>query len=289
VHAWLLRQAETYGLGYIPEDHGGQSPAEILAEVRKRTFNIIQELFGYHGRTFATKIGMSVLTMDHVAGKKTSQMTPYHLRLCQLTLMQHINGIRQTLTDVERELWVTMQLTHHPQLDHHTRHALSNLSAYRARHRIRDAQGKPNMTRKEFDAGGWVRMMPARACATLKNPTADNLYDATLKEIQAQVESGVVNATWDHLERKGRLPDNDPLDPAVVRKEKHRKRMADFRRRSPDAPKGPKFGTPEAKEKARKARKSQAQLEKILKRARQERESLLSEPPKPPRKPSKSP
>lgn len=233
IQAWILRQAETYGLGYIPTEYGGQTADEILQECRQRTYRIIKELFGGHGRTFALQVGMHPSTMNHVIGNQTSHNTPMHLRLAQALLLQHIGGMKQTLCDVERELWVAMQLTHHPEIDPKT----SLASVHNTRKRLREMIGNANTTRKEFQVS-WLRFMPLRAVATVRHADQTNTYEAMIKELEQLVAEGNVLPEWQHLKRKGRLPYRDPMDPAVLKDaEAHRERR---RRKKAGLPPRPK-------------------------------------------------
>lgn len=164
---------ETMGMGYIPEDLGGKSLEQITEEIRERTVNTLENLYGREWRKLVKSAGMSPTTWGYIAKPKTKRYASKtvankntHLRLAHLVMLTHIASIRETLRDFEREIWILMQLAHDPRLgpEFETRRKSE------ARKRIKQNLGK---VRTEYTGTYGFNMLPLRVRANLIHPDVD--------------------------------------------------------------------------------------------------------------------
>lgn len=187
--AFLRRQGETYGLGYVPTDLGGKTAAELLHELRQRTVNVIAQLYGRHSENFMNSVGITKTTARHIYGSaEDCTTTSLHFRMGHAVLLAHIGSVRQTLTDLERELWVLMQLTHHPLL---LRTPTANQKmASRKLIAQQLAERNPNNLKLTKPV-----LMPIRAQALINHPELAP-HAAVSKELDALIQAGTLTPDW---------------------------------------------------------------------------------------------
>lgn len=197
IQKFLRRQAETFGLGYIPENHGGKSARETIDDLRQRTIDVMVELFGPYYPHYLSQVGIDRLTVKHLSGLSTNRHTPLCLRLSQAILLNHICGLRQALADIERTLWVLMQETHTPQLDEMRTPPVSRREM---KYEIRKALGT-------LPKSGYVvprrckgYLMPFRAKGLVAYPELDPV-SSYRKELDDAVARGDLDASWLETER----------------------------------------------------------------------------------------
>jgi hypothetical protein len=190
---FVRRQAEAYGLGYVPTDLGGATKEQVFAELRTRTIDVLAQLFGPFYSNFLSQTGISKQTARQIQGAfPDGAQTHVHFRIAQAMLLTHVNGIRQYLCDIERELWVLMQLTHHPLLNKVTnptgRIGYRNAEARKA---IRNEIGnvRPHQRiHKPF-------LLPIRAQALINHPELPP-HAALEKELDRAIAAGELEARW---------------------------------------------------------------------------------------------
>lgn len=107
-----------YGYGETPTHEPLASRQELLVEIRKRLRDITEYL--YPGATFSDVARLHNFTRPLIekalTNCKETLCGAETLRAVMLNYMVHIGGIRDSLVEVERELWVLLQLTHDPRL-----------------------------------------------------------------------------------------------------------------------------------------------------------------------------
>ena len=197
VTMFLRRQAETYGLGYYPSEYGGKTAPEKLEDQRTKLIAIIRELFGPSWRVFLGHVGFPEKTAEYICGfdtrpkknRKSDLAFPHHLRLAQMVLLTHISGIRETLNDLEREIWVLMQQSHDPELTGESAYHHRMAQTAKSRQSIREALGKVliDIPKPYF--------LPIRSLAMLNYPNLTS-REATRLEILDRLERDALGKKW---------------------------------------------------------------------------------------------
>ena len=166
-----------------------------------------RELMGDNAYRMVERVGISHFTAKHVLGHVTNKMSIYHIRLAQALLLAHIGGVKETLTDIERELWVTMQLTHHPLVEFNGSYD-KHRHTVKKKMMIRIGDTKAARRAKEFPIQG-MKLLPIRATAIIKHPDLTP-HAAVIKELQEQVDARKIHKRWSNLTNNGNVPATDP-------------------------------------------------------------------------------
>jgi hypothetical protein len=215
VLGFLYRQAETYGLGYVPPSLGGQTAAEILKDCRERTQKVADSLYGPRWPEYIKLVGIDKQTIQHLTpGKmqRTNAATPKCLRLAQLSMMVHLQNVREQLNDLERELWVAMQLTHSPALSlkvgkvGRKQDALKKMKA-----RIGENPNK-SRTIELAESARAFSLMPLRAVGMVRDPSLHPM-EAYRAEVEREMNQGHISEMWQHSipPVRGQTYDKDPV------------------------------------------------------------------------------
>lgn len=108
-NAWLHTPAK------LPDGVESLKPEEILAHCSHRTERILASLMGENAYQLAGMVGLS--KNDFFYGVYPIRFRDLaRMRIIQVGMLAHLNTIREHLSDLERELWVAMQMAHDPRL-----------------------------------------------------------------------------------------------------------------------------------------------------------------------------
>jgi hypothetical protein len=101
--------------------------------------------------------------------KRSRGKAPAKIRELRLHMLTHIGTLREHLTDLERELWVLLQLTHDPRL---MTRGLSKSSLKHRKQKRRKAIADAKRNRLPVPQPNDVPVvLPARILAMLKDPS----------------------------------------------------------------------------------------------------------------------
>lgn len=187
---YLRSVAETFGLGYVPEDMGGLSPKLRFKAMVDDTLDIVRDLFGPSWKRFISHVGLPPDAARLLAGKKyASQSSLIELRLIHMTLLTHIGGIRQDLDDYERKLWVLLQQGHDPHFTGEDARLSYMSHINRGRQHMREALG--NILKKVPKP----YYLPLRALAMIEHPGLDSRAAKELTK-HDMYKRGELNKAW---------------------------------------------------------------------------------------------
>jgi hypothetical protein len=187
---YMQHVAETYGLGYVPPDMGGKTLKVRFKGMIDETVEIVRDLFGPSWRRFIEHVGLPPDAAVLLSGRKyASQSSIIELRLVHMTLLTHIQGIRQDLDDYERKLWVLLQQGHDPQFTGQDGRTSQLAHIKRGRQHMREALGDIlKRVPKPY-------YLPLRALAMIEHPGLDS---RTAKELTKQdmLKRGELMKPW---------------------------------------------------------------------------------------------
>ena len=186
----MRRQAETYGLGYVPVEYGGMTTAEKMRDLQKRVCVHIRDLFGPSWRVYIAHVGLPTSSIPYITGRqRLSPASVHHLRMAQMILLVHLGEIRERVHEVEREIWVEMQMTHDPNITGESAYTSELAHVTRGRQHIREALGNAikHIPRPYF--------MPVRALSLLEYPNLTSAEARALR-LKEMIDEGEIKETW---------------------------------------------------------------------------------------------
>jgi hypothetical protein len=177
VPSYLNNSAWIYGFGYLPDGSPAESGEKVYDDLVERTRNLVNQLFG---TTKAANQYLSVVMPEwkHPVRESLRKWTQPkrqrtsgnigRLRTLNLHLLTHVGTLREHLMDIERELWVNLQISHDPRLS-------STGSSARAQQRRRKlyARAKIEAKKKRLPPpkpNHTPVVLPARILAMLNDP-----------------------------------------------------------------------------------------------------------------------
>jgi hypothetical protein len=171
VLAYLHRNAWMYGYGYLPGGSGElESPQQVWEDLAQRTRVVINQLFGSKrdAHRYLTAVAPKWRQPMRNSLKRARSTAPAKIRELHLHMLTHIGTLREHLTDLERELWVLLQLTHDPRL---MPRGLSKSSLKHRKQKRRKAIADAKRNRLPVPTPNDVPVvLPARILSMLKDP-----------------------------------------------------------------------------------------------------------------------
>ena len=224
--AYMQRHMETMGLAYMPEDLGGENADAVRDRCLSMTQDAFRELAGPHWDRATNLFALTTTSKNVLFGR--TKMTPgnaHHIRIVQLALLTHIGGIREHLSDIERNLWVAMQHSHDPRISTHPSMAQSAARS-KMRHKIMRQLG----TYRKIIAKPYY--MPLRVIASAMWPEFSP-QDALEYEKARRIATGELTEAWrSHHGRDIRHKEDHELVPPERERESTRlERVEDRRKR----------------------------------------------------------
>jgi hypothetical protein len=116
VTKFVQRQAWLYALAEEPEPATpAASPQAVLLELGARTARILSDLMGQDAGQLGEALKMTAPHMRRGLAPRDKRDV-IRTRLMQVGMLAHIGQVREHLNELERELWLTMQLAHDPRI-----------------------------------------------------------------------------------------------------------------------------------------------------------------------------
>jgi hypothetical protein len=113
---FVQRQAWLYALAEEPEPaKPAASPQEVLLELGARTARILSDLMGQDAGQLGEALQMTAHHMRRGLAPR-NRTDVIRTRVMQMGMLAHIGQVREHLNELERELWLTMQLAHDPRV-----------------------------------------------------------------------------------------------------------------------------------------------------------------------------
>lgn len=124
---YIRRNFDQFGVGILPDDWPqrpyGKTANQETKLIREDVLNIIKEIYGNRWRVLIRSVGFGHEVLDYieypdcyVSGHKRYWRTPEQkitaLRQMIMLPLIHLASIKETIGDLERELWVQLQRTH---------------------------------------------------------------------------------------------------------------------------------------------------------------------------------
>src|SRR5262249_40660971 len=112
VLAYLHKSAWMYGYGYLPGGEPLESPEKVWQDIAERTRIFINQLSGSKRDAHRSLAAVAPTWKFPLRNslKRSRGKAPAKIRELHLHMLTHIATLREHLTDLERELWVLLQL-----------------------------------------------------------------------------------------------------------------------------------------------------------------------------------
>lgn len=228
VLAYLKRNTWSYGIATLPDGERMETREELMAEAGRRTERIVAELCGDAPWVIGDLCNRSTRDFRNACRPQTGQHLDF-LRDIQLATMVHIGVIREHLLDVERDLWITMQMVHDPRVTVFPKPGTARVRNIKWREAVREAK---RTGRKSPPVPVSNIALPARMIARLEGLNSPKLKYATPEremapQLRAAVESHrrAAHAKVERIAiaaglRGGRtpVPEREPVGPPIESK-----------------------------------------------------------------------